>query len=71
MSQVGTLSLSTFGHRLYCSFTFHFLLQIEDGDIICFQKASVESDEGTRYPDIPSFLEFVHNRQVPSSQFTP
>ncbi|KVI05076.1 hypothetical protein Ccrd_016566 [Cynara cardunculus var. scolymus] len=39
--------------------------QLEDGDIICFQKAlHVESTETCRYPDVPSFLEYVHNRQV-------
>ncbi|KAK4279205.1 hypothetical protein QN277_016942 [Acacia crassicarpa] len=39
--------------------------QLEDGDIICFQKApSIESDEHVRYPDVPSYLEYVHNRQV-------
>ncbi|XP_042511245.1 ubiquitin C-terminal hydrolase 12 isoform X10 [Macadamia integrifolia] len=39
--------------------------QLEDGDIICFQKSSpVDSDEQYRYPDVPSFLEYVHNRQV-------
>uniref|UniRef100_A0A453I2U9 ubiquitinyl hydrolase 1 n=1 Tax=Aegilops tauschii subsp. strangulata TaxID=200361 RepID=A0A453I2U9_AEGTS len=39
--------------------------QLEDGDIVCFQK-SPKADSGTqvRYPDIPSFLEYVHNRQV-------
>ncbi|GAV86141.1 UCH domain-containing protein [Cephalotus follicularis] len=37
----------------------------EDGDIICFQKApTLESEEECRYPDVPSFLEYVHNRQV-------
>ncbi|KAK9986554.1 hypothetical protein SO802_031505 [Lithocarpus litseifolius] len=41
------------------------LSQIEDGDIICFQKsAPLESEEKCRYPDVPSFLEYVHNRQV-------
>ncbi|KAK4581874.1 hypothetical protein RGQ29_025152 [Quercus rubra] len=41
------------------------LSQIEDGDIICFQKsAPLESEEECRYPDVPSFLEYVHNRQV-------
>ncbi|XVF00066.1 hypothetical protein REPUB_Repub03eG0253800 [Reevesia pubescens] len=34
--------------------------QLEDGDIICFQKLS----EQCRYPDVPSFLQYVHNRQV-------
>ncbi|KAG6693931.1 hypothetical protein I3842_09G025300 [Carya illinoinensis] len=39
--------------------------QIEDGDIICFQKSPQPgSDEEFRYPDVPSFLEYVHNRQV-------
>ncbi|KAH7866206.1 hypothetical protein Vadar_017070 [Vaccinium darrowii] len=39
--------------------------QLEDGDIICFQKSpQVESSEQCRYPDVPSFLEYVHNRQV-------
>ncbi|KAK7306657.1 hypothetical protein VNO77_44609 [Canavalia gladiata] len=39
--------------------------QLEDGDIICFQKASsMDSEENMRYPDVPSYLEYVHNRQV-------
>ncbi|KAK9279617.1 hypothetical protein L1049_013296 [Liquidambar formosana] len=39
--------------------------QLEDGDIICFQKSHpVESGEQFRYPDVPSFLDYVHNRQV-------
>ncbi|XP_071706732.1 ubiquitin C-terminal hydrolase 12-like [Rutidosis leptorrhynchoides] len=39
--------------------------QLEDGDIICLQKPlKVESTESCRYPDVPSFLEYVHNRQV-------
>ncbi|KAI3734586.1 hypothetical protein L6452_14057 [Arctium lappa] len=39
--------------------------QLEDGDIICFQKAlHVESTEPCRFPGVPSFLEYVHNRQV-------
>ncbi|XP_039139538.1 ubiquitin carboxyl-terminal hydrolase 13-like isoform X1 [Dioscorea cayenensis subsp. rotundata] len=37
--------------------------QLEDGDIICYQK-SLENDGKYRYPDVPSFLEYVHNRQV-------
>ncbi|TXG58062.1 hypothetical protein EZV62_015891 [Acer yangbiense] len=41
------------------------LYEIEDGDIICFQKISpLESEEDCRYPDVPSFLEYVHNRQI-------
>lgn len=39
--------------------------QLEDGDIICFQKSpQVGSSEQCRYPDVPSFLEYVRNRQV-------
>ncbi|KAL7228353.1 hypothetical protein ACSBR2_007135 [Camellia fascicularis] len=39
--------------------------QLEDGDIICFQKSSqVESGEQCRCPNVPAFLEYVHNRQV-------
>ncbi|XP_021892594.1 ubiquitin carboxyl-terminal hydrolase 13-like [Carica papaya] len=39
--------------------------QLEDGDIVCFQKAlPLESSEQYPYPDVPSFLEYVHNRQV-------
>ncbi|XAR53555.1 Ubiquitinyl hydrolase 1 [Bertholletia excelsa] len=39
--------------------------QLEDGDIICFQKSSqIESSDQCRFPDVPSFLEYVHNRQV-------
>uniref|UniRef100_A0A0D6QUA6 ubiquitinyl hydrolase 1 n=1 Tax=Araucaria cunninghamii TaxID=56994 RepID=A0A0D6QUA6_ARACU len=38
--------------------------QLEDGDIICFQKALTSDEEMYRYPDVPSFLEYVHNRQV-------
>ncbi|PON44923.1 Ubiquitinyl hydrolase [Parasponia andersonii] len=41
------------------------LSQIEDGDIICFQKSSPpESEQEFKYPDVPSFLEYVHNRQI-------
>ncbi|KAG1333908.1 ubiquitin carboxyl-terminal hydrolase 12 [Cocos nucifera] len=39
--------------------------QLEDGDIICYQKSpAIDSDDQFRYPDVPSFLEYVHNRQV-------
>ncbi|KAM7256047.1 hypothetical protein ACFE04_011788 [Oxalis oulophora] len=39
--------------------------QLEDGDIVCFQKSfPVEVVEKFRYPDVPSFLEYVHNRQA-------
>ncbi|XWS57102.1 hypothetical protein CRYUN_Cryun09bG0142700 [Craigia yunnanensis] len=43
--------------------TFH-TSQLEDGDIICFQKSSEVGSEQCCYPDVPSFLEYVHNRQV-------
>ncbi|KAM1027227.1 hypothetical protein ACFX2A_041017 [Malus domestica] len=39
--------------------------QLEDGDIICFQKSPQSgSSEQFRYPDVPSFLDYVRNRQV-------
>ncbi|KAL8129987.1 hypothetical protein V2J09_019142 [Rumex salicifolius] len=39
--------------------------QLEDGDIICFQKlVPAESVGKYRYADVPSFLDYVHNRQV-------
>lgn len=45
-------------------------MQIEDGDIICFQKVlAIDNEEHIRYPDVPSYLEYVHNRQVFSFWF--
>ncbi|CAI9268202.1 unnamed protein product [Lactuca saligna] len=39
--------------------------QIEDGDIICFQKLhQAHAVEKYRHPDVPSFLEYVKNRQI-------
>ncbi|KAJ8551602.1 hypothetical protein K7X08_021617 [Anisodus acutangulus] len=39
--------------------------QLEDGDIICIQKTlRSQTSEQYRFPDVPSFLEYVHNRQV-------
>ncbi|KAJ7569840.1 hypothetical protein O6H91_01G097400 [Diphasiastrum complanatum] len=38
--------------------------QLEDGDIICYQKAFKEEEDKYRYPDVPSFLEYVRGRQV-------
>ncbi|CAH1446368.1 unnamed protein product [Lactuca virosa] len=38
--------------------------QLEDGDIICFQKPLKDGTVKNRYQDVPSFLEYVHNRQV-------
>ncbi|PHU04858.1 Exocyst complex component EXO84A [Capsicum chinense] len=41
------------------------ILQLEDGDIICFQKfLKAESQQQFCYPDVPSFLEYVHDRQL-------
>ncbi|KAJ8439362.1 hypothetical protein Cgig2_022499 [Carnegiea gigantea] len=41
------------------------LYELEDGDIVCFQKAvPTEIAERYRYADVPSFLGYVHNRQV-------
>ncbi|KAL0008200.1 hypothetical protein SO802_009702 [Lithocarpus litseifolius] len=38
--------------------------QLEDGDIICFQKSpQVGSSDQCRYPDVPSFFGYVRNRQ--------
>lgn len=46
----------------YISISAH---QLEDGDIVCFQKVlPAETVERCRYPDVPSFLDYVHNRQV-------
>ncbi|XP_062188421.1 ubiquitin C-terminal hydrolase 13-like isoform X2 [Phragmites australis] len=39
--------------------------QLEDGDIICFQKSpKPDSADQYRYPDVPSFLVYIRNRQV-------
>ncbi|KAL5711632.1 ubiquitinyl hydrolase 1 [Ranunculus cassubicifolius] len=39
--------------------------QLENGDIVCFQKSpTVGSGQQYRYPDVPSYLEYVHNRLV-------
>ncbi|XP_019245568.1 PREDICTED: ubiquitin carboxyl-terminal hydrolase 13-like isoform X1 [Nicotiana attenuata] len=39
--------------------------EIGDGDIICFQKSlRNHCSEQYRFPDVPSFLEYVHNRQI-------
>ncbi|CAJ2634122.1 unnamed protein product [Trifolium pratense] len=36
--------------------------QLENGDILCFQKASaIDTEKHIRYPDVPSYLEYVHN----------
>ena len=50
---------------IYFLYGFHLHFQLEDGDIICFQKSpKVGSGDQCRYPDVPSFLDYVHNRQV-------
>jgi len=42
-----------------------FSFQLEDGDVICYQKSPpLEIADQYRYPDVPSFLDYVHNRQV-------
>lgn len=39
--------------------------QLEDGDIICFQKAVTQENLFQyNHPDVPSYLEYVNNRQV-------
>ncbi|MCI20240.1 ubiquitin carboxyl-terminal hydrolase 13-like, partial [Trifolium medium] len=44
--------------------------QLEDGDIICFQKApAIDNEEHIRYTDVSSYLEYMHNRQVFSLRF--
>ncbi|GAU12345.1 hypothetical protein TSUD_252960 [Trifolium subterraneum] len=42
--------------------------QLENGDIICFQKASaMDNVKLIRYPDVPSYLKYVHIHKVPIS----
>ncbi|GAU12346.1 hypothetical protein TSUD_252970 [Trifolium subterraneum] len=42
--------------------------QLKNGDIICFQKApATDNEKHIRYPDVPSYLEYVHSRLVPFS----
>ncbi|KAJ1285596.1 hypothetical protein BS78_03G290900 [Paspalum vaginatum] len=39
--------------------------QIDDGDIICYQKRySPDKMDQHRYPSVSSFFEYIHNRQV-------
>ena len=55
------LSISSISDGQYMLFD----VQLEDGDIICYQKVPTpQVNEECRFPDIPSFLEYVHNRQV-------
>ncbi|KAL5711797.1 ubiquitinyl hydrolase 1 [Ranunculus cassubicifolius] len=44
--------------------------QVADGDILYFQKSPVVGNwQQFLYPDVPSFLEFLHNRKVWLSPF--
>jgi ubiquitin carboxyl-terminal hydrolase 7 len=39
--------------------------QLEDGDIICFQKnTSAEDQTAFRHKSVPDFLEYIRHRQV-------
>ncbi|XP_040381747.1 ubiquitin C-terminal hydrolase 12-like isoform X1 [Oryza brachyantha] len=39
--------------------------QLEDGDIVCFQKSpKPDTADQYRYPDVPSFLVYIRNRQM-------
>ncbi|KAG0477105.1 hypothetical protein HPP92_013946 [Vanilla planifolia] len=38
--------------------------QLEDGDIICYQKSLNQEVEQFCHPDVPSFFEYINNRQV-------
>ncbi|GLJ15872.1 hypothetical protein SUGI_0262060 [Cryptomeria japonica] len=38
--------------------------QLEDGDIICYQKALTGDEDIYRYPDVPSYFDYVRNRQI-------
>ncbi|KAI3993825.1 hypothetical protein MKX01_002838 [Papaver californicum] len=50
--------------HIYKEFTFGTIL-LDDGDIICFQKPlPADSMIRCRYPDVPSFLEYVLDRRV-------
>lgn len=49
---------------------FVFYLQLEDGDIVCFQKSlSAEARQKLRCPDVRSFFEYRHNLQVLFAKF--
>ncbi|KAM2568351.1 hypothetical protein TB2_008595 [Malus domestica] len=38
--------------------------QIQDGDIICFQKSTPHGSEVCKYPNVPSFFKYLHYRQI-------
>jgi len=40
-------------------------MKLKNGAIICFQKAStMDNVKHIRYPDVPSYLEYVHTGRV-------
>ncbi|GAB2276573.1 hypothetical protein Dimus_011292 [Dionaea muscipula] len=42
--------------------------QLKDGDIVCFQRAVLGEDAvRQRYPDVPSFLDYMRNRLLPQT----
>ena len=45
-------------------FSVYVAVQLEDGDIIWLQKPLQPGAAKCRYPNVPAFLEYVHNRQV-------
>ncbi|CAN6577223.1 unnamed protein product [Malus baccata var. baccata] len=38
--------------------------QIQDGDIICFQKSTPHGSEVCKYPNVPSFFKYLQYRQI-------
>ncbi|KAL5058961.1 hypothetical protein RYX36_030565 [Vicia faba] len=43
------------------------LYELENGDIICFQKTSAMDNEHFPFPDVPSYFEYVHSSELPFS----
>lgn len=61
----GDITILSSMHIVCNLLVLNFCLQLEDGDIICYQRTITrEEEESYRYPDVPSFLEYVRNRQV-------
>ncbi|CAI8613621.1 unnamed protein product [Vicia faba] len=45
--------------------------ELENGDIICFQKSSaMDNEKHFPFPDVPSYLQFVHIYELPISSFS-
>ncbi|XP_058742164.1 uncharacterized protein LOC131614618 [Vicia villosa] len=45
--------------------------QLENGDIICFQKSSaVDNEKHFSFPDVPSYFNYVHNSELPFSSIS-